>query len=109
MDITQTRRIESVALTFEIENTGIFDDVLTVSYSKQRYLPTHASVTYTRDNRRGDEWNVSRVSIHGANVLKNGELGQKVIEEGFFVHDFKNNPERYPEWLVRLVKGSVPR
>lgn len=108
MDITQTRCIESVALTFEIENTGIFDDVLTVPYSKRRYLPTHASVAYTRD-RHGDEWNVSRISIHGANVLKNGELGQKIIKEGISIYDFKNNPERYPEWLVRLAKGSVPR
>lgn len=107
MDITQTRCTESVALTFEIENTHD-EDVLTVPYSKRRYLPTHASVTYTRDNH-GDEWNVSRISIHGANVLKNGELGQKIIKEGISIYDFKNNPERYPEWLVRLVKGSVPR
>lgn len=108
MDITQTRCTESVALTFEIENTGIFDDVLTVSYSKRRYLPTHASVTYTRD-RHGDEWRVSELSLSGIVVLKNGEIGNAKVTDRFLTFTYRNDPESLPEWLVRLVKGSVPR
>lgn len=108
MDITQTRCIESVALTFEIENTGIFEDVLTVSYSKRRYLPTHASVAYTRDNF-GDEWRVSELSLSGIVVLKNGGIGNAKVTDRFLASTYRNDPESLPEWLVRLVKGSVPR
>ncbi len=107
MDITQTRRIESVALTFEIENTHVVD-VLTVSYSKRRYLPTRASVAYTRDNF-GDEWRVSELSLSGIVVLKNGEIGNAKVTDRFLASTYRNDPESLPEWLVRLVKGSVPR
>ena len=107
MDITQTRCIESVALTFEIENTHD-EDVLTVSHSKRRYLPTHASVTYTRDNH-GDEWRGSELSLSGIAVLKNGEIGNARVTDRFLASTYRNDPESLPEWLVRLVKGSVPR
>ena len=107
MDITQTRCIESVALTFEIENTHA-EDVLTTPYSQRRYLPTHASVTYTRDNH-GDEWRVSELSVRGIAVLKNGEIGNAGVADRFLASIYRNDPKCLPEWLVRLVKGSVPR
>ena len=107
MDITQTRYSESVTLTFEIENTHD-EDVLTVSYSKRRYLPTHASVAYTRDNH-GDEWRVSELSLRGIVVRRNGEIGNAQVTDRFLASTYRNNPESLPEWLVRLVKGSVPR
>ena len=107
MDITQTRYSESVALTFGIENTHD-EDVLTVSYSKRRYFPTHASVTYTRDNH-GDEWRVSELSLSGIVVRKNGEIGNAEVIDKFLASIYRNDPESLPEWLVRLVKGSVPR
>lgn len=107
MDITQTRRSESVTLTFEIENTHD-EDVLTALYSKRRYLPTHASVTYTRDNH-GDEWRVSELSVRGIAVLENGEIGNAKVIDRFIAFTYQNDPESLPEWLVRLVKGSVPR
>ena len=107
MDITQTRCTESVALNFKIENTHD-EDVMTVPYSKRRYLPTHASVTYTRDNH-GDEWRVSELSVIGIAVLKNGEIGNAGVAARFLASMYRNYPESLPEWLVRLVKGSVPR
>ncbi len=107
MDITQTRYSESIMLTFEIENTHD-EDVLTVSYSKRRYLPTRASVAYTRD-RHGDEWCVSELSLRGIAVLKNGGIGNAKVTDRFLASTYRNDPESLPEWLVRLVKGSVPR
>ena len=106
MDITQTRYSESVTLTFEIENTHD-EDALTVSFVR-RYLPTHASVIYTRDNH-GDEWCVSELSLSGIVVLKNGEIGNAKVADRFLASTYRNDPEILPEWLVRLVKGSVPR
>ena len=107
MNITQTRCTESVALTFEIENTHA-EDVLTVSYSKRRYFPTHASVTYERYNH-GDEWSVSGLSLSGIVALKNGEIGNAKVTDMYLASTYQYNPERLQEWLVRLVKGSVPR
>lgn len=107
MDITQTRRSESVTLTFEIENTHD-EDVLTALYSKRRYLPTHASVTYERYNH-GDEWHVSELSLSGIVALKNGEIGNAKVIDRYLASTYRNDPESLPEWLVRLVKGSVPR